>query len=73
MFRIIIRKLPYVYTKTSVSFVNIFRAKSLHFNNSGSPSLTLPQMGRERLTEEKNKWIYFALFSLNRIFDYRPR
>ena len=33
MFCIIIRKLPYIYTKTSAIRVSIFRVKSLHFNN----------------------------------------
>ena len=33
MFCIIIRKLPYVYAKTSAFHVSIFRVKSLHFNN----------------------------------------
>ena len=33
MFCIIIRKLPYVYAKTSAVRVSIFRVKSLHFNN----------------------------------------
>ena len=33
MFCIIIRELPYVYTKTSAIRVSIFRVKSLHFNN----------------------------------------
>ena len=32
MFCIIIRKLPYVYTKNSAIRVSIFRVKSLHFN-----------------------------------------